>query len=327
MIRRTAAFLAAGLALCLSLSTSPSSAQSFPNQPVRLISAFPGGSGPDVVSRIVGERLSASWKQPVLIDPRPGANGFIAAGAVKQAAPTGYDLLVADVGHLSINPSLFKSLPYDPKTDFVPVGGLYRLSFFIVVSSNSPIHSVKDLIATASAAPGKMTFGSNAVGGPLHIGAAQVQALTGTQMVHVPYKEITQLYVAVSTGEVDWALASLASAGPLLKAGKLRIVAVADSPRSAFMPNVPTFEESGGPKGLSVRSWLALMAPKGTPPAVVATLNQSLNDVLAQPEVAEKFSAFGFVPYPIAPAALSSLIASETTYYADMVKRTGASAE
>lgn len=329
MIRRNAAFLAASLAVCLGLATTatPSSAQSFPSQPVRLISPFPGGSGPDVISRIVGERLSTAWKQPVLIDPRPGANGFIAAGAVKQAAPTGYDLLVADVGHLSVNPSLFKSLPYDPKTDFVPVGAFYRNSFFIVVGNNSPIHSVKDLIASATAAPGKMTFGSNAVGGPLHIGAAQVQALTGTQMVHVPYKEISQLYVAVSTGEVDWALASLGSAGPLLKAGKLRLVALADSPRSPFMPNVPTFEESGGPKGLAVRSWLALMAPKGTPAAVVATLNKSLNDVLAQPEVAEKFSTYGFVPYPLTPPALSTLIASETTFYADMVKRTGASVE
>ena len=310
--------------LALALASALATAQGFPTQPVRLISPFPGGSGPDAVTRIVGERLSTAWKQPVLVDPRPGASGFIAASAVKQAVPTGYELLVADVGVLSVNPSLYKSLPYDPKTDFVPVGAFYRTSFFIVVGNNSPIHSVKELVAAAQAAPGKLSYGSNAVGGPLHFGGAQIQALTGTQMVHVPYKEISQLYVAVATGEVDWALASLGSAGPLLKAGKLRVVALADSPRSAFMPHVPTFEESGGPKGVSVRSWLALMAPKGTPPAVVATLNQSLNDVLGQPEVADKFSGFGFVPYPIAPAALSSLIASETSFYADMVKRTGA---
>jgi tripartite-type tricarboxylate transporter receptor subunit TctC len=312
------------LALTLSLASALAAAQSFPTQPVRLISPFPGGSGPDAVTRILGERLSATWKQPVLVDPRPGASGFIAASAVKQAAPTGYDLLVADVGVLSVNPSLFKSLPYDPKADFVPVGAFYRTSFFVVVGNNSLIHSVKELVAAAFAAPGKLTYGSNAVGGPLHFGGAQIQALTGTQMVHVPFKEISQLYVAVATGEVDWALASLGSAGPLLKAGKLRVVALADSPRSAFMPNVPTFEESGGPKGVSVRSWLALMAPKGTPAAAVATLNQSLNEVLAQPEVADKFSGFSFVPHPIAPPALASLIASETNFYADMVKRTGA---
>ena len=327
MTQRFAALIATGLTLCIGLSSTQLWAQTFPTQSVRLISPFPAGSGPDVVARIVGERLSASWKQPVVVDSRPGANGFLAAGAVKQAAPTGYDLLVADVGHLAINPSLFRKLPYAPKTDFVPVGAFYRNSFFIVVASNSPIRSVKDLIAVASANPGTITYGSNAIGGPLHMGGAQVQAMTGTKMVHVPYKEISQLYVAVSTGEVDWALGSLASTGPLVKAGKLRIVAVADNPRSTFAPNVPTFEESGGPKGVSVRSWLALMAPKGTPAAVVATLNSTLNDVLKQPEVVEKLSAFGFVPYPLAPAAVSSLIDSETVFYADMVKRTGASAE
>ncbi|RZJ03524.1 MAG: tripartite tricarboxylate transporter substrate binding protein [Haliea sp.] len=302
-------------------------AQTFPAQPVRLISPFPAGSGPDVIARIVGERLSAGWKQPVVIDARPGANGFLAAGAVKQAAPSGYDLLVADVGHLAISPSLFRNLPYDPKADFVPVGGVYRTSFFIVVGANSPIHSVRDLMAAAAAAPGKITYGSNSVGGPLHLGAAQVENVTGTKMLHVPYKEISQLYLAVSTGEIDWAMGSLASAGPLLKAGKLRLLAVADSVRSQAFPNVPTFEEAGGPKSVVVRSWVALMAPKGTPAATVASLNRSLNDVLRQPEVVDKFSTFGFVPYPMAPAGVSSLVESETVFYADMVRRTGASVD
>ena len=322
-----AVFLTASLGIGLSLFGTLGWAQSFPTQTVRIISPFPAGSGPDVIARIVGERLSANWKQPVVIDTRPGANGFLAVGAVKQAAPTGYDLLMADVGHLAISPSLFKKLPYEPKADFVPIGGVYRTSFFVVVAANSPIQSVKDLIAVAVANPGKTTYGSNSVGGPLHLGAAQVESVTGTKMVHVPYKEISQLYVAVSTGEIDWAMGSLASAGPLLRAGKVRLIAVADNVRSTALPNVPTFEESGGPKGVIVRSWVALMAPKGTPAAIVTSLNQSLNDVLQQPEVVEKFSTFGFVPYPIAPATLSSLIDSETVFYADMVKRTGASAD
>ena len=300
-------------------------AQSFPAQPVRFISPFPAGSGPDVVARIVGERLGAGWKQPVVVDARPGANGFLAAVAVKQAAPAGYDLLLADVGHLAISPALFKNMPYNPKTDFVPVGGIYRTSFFIAVGANSPIRTVKDLIAAATANPGKITYGSNSVGGPLHLGAAQVEAVTGTKMLHVPYKEISQLYLAVSTGEVDWAMGSLASTGPLLKAGKLRLIAVADSARSSVMPEIPTFREAGGPQDVQVRSWVAMMAPKGTPPAVVATLNRSLGDVLKQPEVVEKFAGFGFVPDIQTPASLTRLINTETVFYADMVKRTGAS--
>ena len=326
MNRRIAACLAASLAFGL-LTPAAVIAQSFPAQPVRFISPFPAGSGPDVVARIVGEKLGAAWKQPVIVDPRPGANGFLAANAVKQAAPTGYDLMVADVGHLTINPSLFKNMPYDPKVDFTPVGGLYRTSFFIVVATNSPIKSVRDLAAAAAANAGKMTYGSNSIGSPLHLGAAQIEAATGTKMVHVPYKEISQLYVAVSTGEVDWALGSLASAGPLLKAGKLRIVAVADTVRSPVQPAVPTFEESGGAKPVAIRSWVSLVAPKGTPPATIAILNKSLNDVLRQPDLAEKLAPFGFVPYPTTPGELTALINSETVFYADVVKRTGANAD
>ncbi|WP_029528500.1 Bug family tripartite tricarboxylate transporter substrate binding protein [Polaromonas glacialis] len=324
MKRRSFTFLAAGMGL--SLLANPGWAQSFPAQPVRIISPFPAGSGPDVVARIVGEKLTASWKQGVVVDARPGANGFLAIGAVKQAAPTGYDLLIADVGHLSISPSLFKKLPYDPKLDFVPVGGVYRTSFFVVVAANSPIRTVKDLIA-AAATPGKVTYGSNSIGGPLHLGAAQLEAASGTKMTHVPYKEISQLYIAVSTGEIDWAMGSMASAGPLLKAGKVRFIAVADDVRSPSLPNVPTLEESGGPKGVKARTWVALMAPKGTPAAVINTLNQSLNDALRQPDVAEKFANFGFVPDPTTPAALASLIDSDAVVYAAMVKRTGASVD
>ena len=324
MHKRLFLSLTAGFALCSPLGQT--FAQSFPSQSVRIISPFPAGSGPDVVARIVGERLGATWKQSVVVDPRPGANGFLAVGAVKQAPATGYDLLMADVGHLAISPSLFKKLPYDPKADFVPVGGVYRTSFFIVVGANSPIQSAKDLVA-AAATPGKVTYGSNSIGGPLHLGAAQIEAASGTKMLHIPFKEISQLYGAVATGEVDWAMGSIASAGALMRAGKLRFIAIADDARSPTLPNVPTLEESGGPKGVKARSWVAIMAPKATPAAVVDNLNKSLNEVLKQPDVAEKFSAFGFVPFPVTPAALGSLIDSDTVVYADMVKRTGASAD
>jgi tripartite-type tricarboxylate transporter receptor subunit TctC len=324
MKRRSIALMAAGAGLGL---VAPLGwAQSFPTQPVRIVSPFSAGSGPDALTRIVAEKLAAIWKQAVLVDPRPGASGFIAAAAVKQAAPTGHDLFLADVGHLAISPSLFKKLPYDPKNDFVPVGGMFRTSFFIMVGANSSIRTVKDLIA-AAATPGKVTYGSTAVGGPPHLGAAQLAAASGTQMTHVPFKEVSQLNIAVSNGEVDWTMSTLATAGPLLKAGKVRFIAIADATRSAAMPDVLTLEEAGGPKGIQARSWVALVAPKGTPAAVVSTLNQSLNDVLRQSEVVERFEAVGFVPYPLTPAALASLIDTDTVAYAAMVKRTGASAD
>jgi len=209
----------------------------------------------------------------------------------------------------------------------VPIGLIYRTAFFVAVGVNSPHRTVKDLISAAAAAPGKLTYGSNSVGGPLHLGAAQLESATGTKMLHVPYKELSQLYTAVSTGEVDWAMASIASAGPLLKAGKLRFIAVADDARAASMPNVPTLEESGGPRSVKARTWVRLLVPKGTPPAVVTVLNRDLNEVLKQPDVIEKLATFGFVPDPVTPAAFASLIESDTVVYAEVVKRTGASAE
>lgn len=325
MKRRSLTCLVAGIGICILAPLGW--AQSFPTQPVRIISPFPAGSGPDVVARILAEKLTTSWKQSVVVDARPGGNGFIAVGAAKQAAPTGYDLLLADVGHLAINPSLFKKLPYDPKKDFVPVGGVFHTSFFIVVGANSPFRTVKDLIAAATAAPGKVTYGTTAVGSPPHLGSAQLEAASGTKMTHVTYKETSQLNMAVSTGEIDWAMGSLAASGPLLKAGKVRFIAIADGARSASLPDLPTLDESGGPKGVQARSWVALMAPKGTPAAVVTALNQSLNEVLKQPEVSEKLGTFGFVPYPMTPATLASLIDNDTVANAAMVKRTGASVD
>ena len=320
--RRTVVALAAGSAL--GLGTMPALAQqNFPSQTVKLISPFPAGSGPDVVARIVGEKMGATFKQPVVVDARPGANGFLAMGAGKTAAASGHDLLLADVGHLSVAPSLFKSLPYDPKGDYVPVGGLYRVSFYMVVANDSLHKTVKDLLAAAAANPDKMNYGHNSVGGPLHLGAAQIEAISNTKMTAVAYKDTAQLYTAVATGEVDWAIGSLASAGPLLKAGKLRLLAIAETARSSQQPNVPTFEEAGGGKPVSVRSWVAVLAPKGTSAANVDAINRALNDALRQPDVVEKLGGFGFVPFVAAPAQIGSLIDSDAVVYADLVKRIG----
>lgn len=320
-------FLGLSAAMGLAIFSGQLAAQTFPAQAVRIISPFPAGAGPDVVARIVGEKMNTSLKQSVIVDPRPGANGFIAAGAVKQAAPTGYDLFLADLGHLAINPSLFKKLPYDPKADFVPVGGVYRTSFFIAVGANSPYKTIKDLIAAAAANPGKLTYGSNSVGSPLHLGSAQLESATGTKMLHVPFKELSQMYSSISTGDVDWGMATIGSAGSMLRAGKLRFIAIADDARSAALPDVPTLEEAGGPKGVSTRSWVSLVAPKGTPAAVIEVLNRSLNDALKQPDVIEKMAVIGFVPLAITPQALSTLIDNDTRVYAEIVKRTGASVD
>jgi len=308
------------------LSALTASAQNFPSQPLRVIAPFSAGSGPDAAMRIVAEQLSAEWKQPVLVDNRPGASGIIAVAAAKAAAATGYDLLLADVGHMSINPSMFKSLPYNPKADFMPITTIFTTAFFVAVGGQSKIHNLKDLVAAASAAPDRVSYGSFAIGSIGHLGGAQLEAATNTRMVHVAFKEASQLYTSIAVGDVGWGLASIGSAGALLKAGKLRFIAVADAERSPILPQVPTIQEAGGPAGINGKTWVALFAPKGTPPAVVDSIQRKVSEVLKRPDTVERFRAAGLIASSSTPAELSALVDKDTVTYGALVKRTGASA-
>ncbi len=317
----------AALVVCattLLSATAHVHADEFPSRTIRLISPFPAGSGPDAVSRLLGERLGKEWGQAVIVDPRPGGNGFIAMEAGKRAPATGHELVVADVGHLAINPGLFKKMPYDPRRDFVPVTGLYRTAFFVVVSQQSPIRSMSELIAAAKKAPDSVTYGSWAVGSTGHLGAAQLELATGTHMLHAPYKDTAQLYTAVANGEVTWALGTYATAGPLIQAGKLRVLAVADSARSAVLPNVPTIAEAGGPGSLEASSWVALLAPAGTPPATVSAIGKAVRAVLGEADVKAKLATFGFTPAPATGDDVTAWITRDSQRYTELIKRTGA---
>ena len=295
-----------------------------PKTAVKLTSVFPAGSGPDVVARIVAEKLQARWGQAVVVDAKPGGAGVVAINAVKGAAPTGNDLVVVDVGNMSINPLIFKKLAYDPETDLVPVAVLYKTAFFVTVGADSRYKTLKDLMAGAAAATAKgapLRFGSNAVGGPIHLGAARLEGALAQEMQHVPYKETSQLYAAVSTGEIDWAYGSIASTSALVRANKLRFLAVADATRSSAMPDVPTLAEAGGPKGLDALTWVALMAPKGTPPAIAADINRAVNDALAQPDVKERMAAVGFFASPGPAQQVTDLMTADRARYAEVLKR------
>ena len=296
-------------------------AQTVTSAPSRITSAFPTGSGPDVVTRLLAEKLAAQWKQPVIVDAKPGGAGVLAINAMKRLAPTGNELVVVDVGNLSINPLIFKNLGYDPEKELVPVALVYKTAFFVTVGADSKIKSIRDLVAEAAKPGSKLSYGSNAVGGPIHLGSARLETALGTEMLHVPYKETSQLYAAVSTGEVSWAYGSIASAGPLLRGNRLRFLAVADRARSPALPEVPTLEEAGGPKGLDALTWVAIMAPAGTPPAVVEEINKAVNDALAKPDVKDKMAAFGFIASPLSAAQVGELMRGDSARYAEVLKR------
>ena len=210
----------------------------------------------------MADKLSRAWGQPVVVENRPGGNGFIAIDAFKRGAKDGHDLIVLDNVHLAAYPALFKKLPYDAGKDFDTLLPLFKTYFFFTVPTNSKYKTVGDLIADAKANPGKLNYGSWSVGNPVHLGSELFESATGTQMEHVIYKETTQLYTSVATGELAFALGSSATAGPLQRAGKVRFLAVAAPQRVAAFPDVPTVSESGGPKDSKSRAGTPLQRPR-----------------------------------------------------------------
>ena len=320
----TRLFIAAA-ALALSTLSPGASAQAFPNKPVRIITPFPAGSGPDAVLRMVGDKLTRAWGQQIIIDNRPGANGFIAIEAARRATPDGYTLVQMDSAQLTAHPHLYKKLPYDPVKDFDAVTPLFRNYFFVVVPADSKWKNMSDLIAAAKARDGELTYGSWFIGSPGHLGAGLLEAASGTHMTHVPYKEMTQLYAAVGNKEVAWAFGSVASAGAMVRAGKARFLAVAAPARVAGFADIPTVAQAGGPADFEVKAWTALFAPRGTPRDVSAKVAAAVAKALAEPEARERFGTFGYEAFSATPPEMDKLIGAESRRYADIIKRSSIS--
>lgn len=295
-------------------------AQTFPERPIRVTVPFSAGSGPDTVLRNVGEIVQAAGKGQFLVDNKPGANGWLAAEAVKRAPADGYSLLQVEGAQLALQPHLYKQMPFDARRDFEPVAPLYATNFFVVVPGNSPWNSLQDLLAAARAQPGKLSYGTWGVGSVAHIGAAMFEERTSTRMLHVPFKELPQLYGAVASGDVSWAFGTAATVGPLYKGRKVKLLAYAAPKRLAEYADVPTVAEAGGPSDFELRSWIALMAPRGLPPAVAAHLNGAVNQALGTPAMRAKLVPFGFDAWQGEPSAVTAAIERDGAVYAQVVK-------
>ncbi len=310
-------------AACATLWAAPTvraQAPVFPNRPVHISTPFPAGAGPDVVLRLVADKLQRKWGQPVIVDNRPGAHGFIAIANFKRGATDGHDLVQLDSLHLTGYPQLFKQLPYDPAKDFEPVVPLLRTSFFLLTSASGKYKSVADLLAAARATPGKLNYGSWGIGSPAHLGAAVLTTRTNTEMQHVVYKDANVLYTDLSAGQVDFALGTLAALRAF--SGRLTPLAVAAPQRHPGVPAVPTVTEAGGPAGFEVSAVTLLAAPKSAPPAVVAQIRHDVEEALAHPDVAALFTSAGFDQLMLSPAALRSYLAAETTRYTELIRKT-----
>ncbi|WP_028602323.1 Bug family tripartite tricarboxylate transporter substrate binding protein [Ottowia thiooxydans] len=314
------ACVAAAFSTALPANAQNAAAQ-FPNKAVRIINPFPVGGGPDGLSRLVAEKLSRIWGQPVTVENRPGGNGFIAIDAWKRGAKDGTDLLLLDNVHLTAYPFLFKKLPYDAAKDFDTLLPLFRTHFFFTVPVNSPYKTVGDLIADAKANPGKLNYGSWSIGNPVHLGSELFKSMTGTQMEHVIFKETSQLYTSVSTGDIQFALGSAATAGPLYRAGKLRLLAYAGPKRSTDYPDVPTVAESGGPKDFAVMGWNAIAVPPGLPAGVAEKIRTDILQALSGPDVAERFKTFGYEAFPVTRAQFNEFVKEDSKNIGQVIRK------
>lgn len=297
--------------------------QSWPARPIKVITPFPAGQGPDVLLRIVADKLSASLGQPVVIENKPGASGFIAFEAARRSPADGYTLVHMDNFHIGTQPHLFNKLPYSAVKDFDPVTPLVRNYFFVVVPANSKYQTMGELIAAAKARPDGMSYGSWGVATPAHLGGLMLEAATGTQMRHVPYKEISQLYQSVANGELDWAIGSAASAGAMLQAGKVRFLAAAAPKRIVGYEKVPTAAESGAPASWRVGGWNGLLVPKGTPREIVQRLNEGIARAMQSPEVLSKLGPFTYETYTMPAADMARQMDTEVTSWGPTLQKAG----
>ena len=327
MLKRTVlkTVVAAATFAAASLVATGAAAEDFPTKPVRIITPFPAGAGPEAVVRLLAEKLQKAWGKPVIVENRPGGNGFIAIDAWKRGATDGHDLIQLDNVHLSAYPHLFKKLPYDPVKDFDPLLPLFRTYFFVAVPTNTKYKNVADIVADAKANPGALNYGSWSVGNPVHLGSALLESMTNTQMQHVIYKETSMLYTGVANGDLSFALGSLATAGPMYRAGKLKFLAVTAPKRHSAFPDVPTVSESGGPAGYDVTGWTTIAAPKGLPKAVADKIQRDIEKALSEPDIKERYATFGYETFPATREQFNAFIQSESARYADVIKRAKAS--
>lgn len=300
------------------LAAATAAAQAYPERPIRVVIGFSAGSGVDVSTRVIGQKLNESWKQPVVADNRPGAGGTIAAHIVAGASPDGYTLLSISAAHV-IAPSLYSKLPYDTLKDFAGITTTVSLPNVLVVSPSLGPKSVKDLIALAKAKPGQLLFSSGGVGSGTHFAAELFKSLAAIDVGHVPYKGIPEALTEAMAGRVQFTMSPVANVLPLAKSGKVLALAVAPAKRVAVLPDVPTLAEAGV-TGYSWDTWFGLLAPARTPRAVVKKLNQEIGRILVLPDVRERWQAMGAEAIPIAPEEFDRYIAAQTALVAKLTK-------
>ena len=307
------------LAILVGATVFPAAAaaQGYPTRPVHLVVPFAAGGAVDTVARALGQKLGETWKQPVIVDNRPGAGGNIAADAVAKASGDGYTLLITTQG-FAISPGLYKNLPFDPTRDFAPVTQLTSSYLVLVCAPQLPSQSIRDLIALAKSKPGTINYGSTGTGAPPHLLGEVLKSAAGIDMLHVPYKGDAPLTQALLAGEVQVAFMPLAGVLPHIRSGRLRALGVSGRQRSTEMPEVPTFTEAGLP--FEFTGWLGIFAPAGVPRELVTQLQREIAKAIVAKGLVERWPAWGYEPVGDSPEEFAARLAADMAMYAKVIR-------
>lgn len=309
-------------ALSLALPAVTARAETYPSKPVKLVVPYPAGGTTDIIARLIATQLSETFGQPFVVDNRAGAGGAIGASAVARSAPDGYTLLMGTANTHGINSALQKNLPYDALKDFAPVTVVASTPNVIVVNPAFPAKTLQELIALAKTEPGKLNYGSTSAGGSPHMSAELLKMMTGINITHVPYKGAAPMLTDLVGGHIPIGFDNLPSAMPFIESGKLRALAVTTAKRWPGAPNIPTVAESGVP-GYEVSGWFGILAPAGTPPAIVDQLQKAVAAAVAKPEVRKQLETAGAEPVANTPATFASQIGADVARWKKVAETTG----
>jgi tripartite-type tricarboxylate transporter receptor subunit TctC len=302
------------------LSAAPAQAQNYPNKPIHILVPYAPGGITDIAARIVGAKLTEAWGQQVVVENKPGGNGFIAMTAGAKAAPDGYTLTMATVGDVAINPAIFKDMPYDVDRDFAPVMMVSDAPMVLAVHANTPFKSVAEVIAGAKAQPGRLSVGTPGNGSVNQIVLEWMALNTGTQFQHIPYKGGAPAAAALAGGDIPLGVLASSSAAPHVKSGRVRVLAVTMARRSKLDPQWPTLQEEGV-KEIDASNWTALFAPKGTPQAIIDKLNAEVVKILNAPDVKERFAGGGVETIPSTAAELDARVKRAAERFSTIVQK------
>jgi tripartite-type tricarboxylate transporter receptor subunit TctC len=300
-------------------------AEDYPNRPIRIVLPFAPGGAVDIISRMLGEKMTAAWGQPVIVDSKPGAGGIVATNAVAKSTGDGYTLLMT-TANLTINPSLHKDLPYDTQRDLIPVAQMIGIPDVIVVRADMPVHNLAELIALAKSKPGKLNFASPGVGTFPHLAFELFKQQAGINIVHIPYKGAAQVNVAMLGKEVDVMATNISDVRQFIESGAMRALAVTSAQRASALPDVPTIAESGL-SGFEAVGWMGVLAPAGTPKPVIDKLNRQIVDSLKAEDMTKMLVTQGFDMMTGTPEEFAAFIARDIPRWAEAVKTSGATAD